>query len=105
VPNTGVFDHPGGLSDYRTQICPMARYIKDLDLALRVIAGMDGQDSGVIPMPLQCPEEVSMHGLRVAYYTEDGVIPPCTSTVKTVRDCVQVLNDAEQLSIVCGQPV
>ncbi|GFN47434.1 amidase [Candidatus Regiella insecticola] len=94
VPNTGVFDHPGGLSDYRTQIGPMARYIKDLDLALRVIAGMDGQDSGVIPMPLQRPEEVSMHGLRVAYYTDDGVIPPCASTVKTVRDCVQVLNDA-----------
>lgn len=51
VPNTRVFDYPGGLSDYRTQIGPMARYIKDLDLALRVIAGMDGQDSGVIPMP------------------------------------------------------
>lgn len=104
VPNTGVFDHPGGLSDYRTQIGPMARHVKDLDLALRTIAGVDEYDSGVIPMPLHRPEEVSMRRLRIAFYTDDGVIPTCASTVATVRACAQALRDAGAI-VDCKQPV
>lgn len=93
VPNTGTFDHPGGLSDYRTQIGPMSRHVKDLDLALRVIAGEDGHDSGVIPMPLYRPEEVSLYGLRIAFYTDDGITATCASTVNTIQACAQALSD------------
>ncbi|MCB0229354.1 MAG: hypothetical protein KDH08_22185, partial [Anaerolineae bacterium] len=46
VPNTGVFNHPGGLSDTRTQIGPLARSITDAWLAFTLIAGSDWCDSG-----------------------------------------------------------
>jgi len=73
VPNTGVFDHPGGLSDYRSQIGPMARHVEDLDLLMQVIAGEDGNDAGVVPMPLVPMGSVTLRGLRVAWYTEGGI--------------------------------
>ncbi len=85
VPNTGVVNHFGGLSDYRTQIGPMARYVRDLVLTLPLIAGEDGVDSGVIPMPLRDPRSVSTVGLRVAFYVDDGQATSTPDVVSTVR--------------------
>ncbi|MEE8567387.1 MAG: amidase, partial [Anaerolineales bacterium] len=62
IPNTGVFNHPGGLSDPRTQIGPMSRFVEDLGLTLSVISGVDWRDSGVIPMPLGDPQAVDTTG-------------------------------------------
>ncbi len=76
VPNTGTLNHPGGLSDYRTQIGPMARYVRDLALAFPILAGEDGCDSGVIPMPLGDPESAILNGRRMAVYTDDGEAIP-----------------------------
>jgi amidase len=92
VPNTGAFNHPGGLSDYRTQIGPMARYVRDLAAAYAVIAGEDGVDSGVIPMPL-AKQVPSTKGLRVAFYVDDGQAAPTEETVSTVRAAAQALAD------------
>ena len=39
VPNSGVYNQPGGFTDQRTQIGPAARSVADLLLALRVIDG------------------------------------------------------------------
>ncbi len=91
VPNTGTFDHPGGLSDYRTQIGPMARFVQDLALAFPIIAGEDGVDSGVVPVPLRNPEDVTLSGLRVAFYTDDGQAPPTPETVATVQAAAHAL--------------
>jgi Asp-tRNA(Asn)/Glu-tRNA(Gln) amidotransferase A subunit family amidase len=35
VPNTGVLNHPGGLSDVRSQIGVLARTVRDVALACR----------------------------------------------------------------------
>lgn len=89
VPSTGVFDHPGGLSDSRSQIGPMARHVEDLDLVFRVIAGEDGHDCGVIPMPLPDVPPKALNGLRVAWYSEGGIEPvdACTqATLQVVAD-------------------
>jgi amidase len=94
VPNTGTYEHPGGLSDPRTQIGPMARYVCDLGLALAIIAGVDWRDSGVIPMPLGDSSVVAIKGLRLAFYTDDGTTPPTRETMKVVRATAQVLADA-----------
>ena len=72
VPNTGAFQQPGGLSDTRTQIGPLSRYAEDLGLVLELVAGPDGRDSGVVPMPVGDPEAVELRGLRVAFYTRRG---------------------------------
>jgi len=94
VPNTGVFNHPGGLSDPRTQIGPMARYVRDLDLAFSLIAGEDGRDSGVIPMPLRASSSSLTDGLRLAYFVDDGQAVPTADIVATVEAAAHALNQA-----------
>jgi len=94
VPNTGVFNHPGGLSDYRTQIGPMARYVRDLVLVLPLIAGEDGIDSGVIPMPLRDPSSVSTKDLHVAFYVDDGQATPTPDVVSAVEAAAHTLSEA-----------
>jgi amidase len=68
VPTTGHFPRVGARSDGRTQIGPLARHAEDLDLLLRVIAGPDGRDPGVPPVPLGPPApDVVLPGLRLAW--------------------------------------
>jgi amidase len=94
VPNTGVFEHPGGLSDPRTQIGPLARYVRDLALAFPLMAGEDGIDSGVIPMPLREPSSLETKGLRVAYYVDDGEASPTADVASAVEAAARALNEA-----------
>lgn len=91
VPNTGVFNHPGGLSDPRTQIGPLARSVEDLALVFGVIAGPDGRDSGVVPLPVTDYRAVRVSGLRVACYADDGVAPPTAETSAATLMAAQVL--------------
>jgi amidase len=72
VPNTGAYNQPGGFTDLRTQIGPLARTVDDLFLALRVINGPDYIDAGVVPMPLYDPAALSVKELTVAYFTYDS---------------------------------
>lgn len=94
VPNTGVFDQPGGLSDPRTTCGPMARRVEDLALLLPIIAGEDGSDSGVVPMPLGDYLRVNLSRLRAAWYDDDGLMPPTPATAATVRAAAQALSTA-----------
>ena len=91
VPNTGAFRQPGGLSDTRTQIGPLSRYVEDLAQVFGIISGPDGVDSGVVPMPIADPSAVELAGLRVAFYTDDGSTPTTPDTVAAVRDAADAL--------------
>jgi amidase len=94
VPSTGHFPPIGALSDPRTQIGPMARFVEDLALALPVISGVDWRDSGVVPMPLMDPAAVDIAGLRAAVYTDDGIALPTPETIEAVTAAAGVLSDA-----------
>jgi amidase len=91
VPNTGAFEHPGGMSDTRTQIGPLSRFVEDLAPILKIVAGPDGSDSGVVPMPISDPEAVELGGLRVAFYTDDGSTPTTPETAATVKNAAGAL--------------
>src|SRR6266550_450786 len=72
------------MTDPRSQVGPMARYAADLAIALRVLAGPDGIDSGVVPVPL--PKRVpKLGGLRVAWYADDGMAKPMPAITATVK--------------------
>jgi len=71
VPNSGVYNQPGGFTDQRTQIGPMARRVQDLLLALRVVDGPDYMDAAVVAMPLYDPERLSLPDLTVAFFSYD----------------------------------
>lgn len=75
VPHTGAYNLPGGLSDPRSQIGPLAHTVQDLDLVLRIIAGPDFVDAGVAPASLGNPSAVPLNNLTVAYFIQDPTSP------------------------------
>jgi amidase len=93
VPSTGAYALPGGLTDPRSQVGPMARFVSDLALTLPVLAGPDGFDSGVVPVPLAKRTPV-LKGLRVAWYADDGIAKPIPAIAATVRSAVHALSAA-----------
>ena len=87
VPVTGLLDDEGqvgALGDPRTQIGALARSVADVALVLRLIAGPDGRDGGVAPVPLRDPGQVQPAGLRVAVHAENGLAHPTPETVEAV---------------------
>ena len=48
-------------------IGPLARHIDDLELAFRIIAGPDGFDTDVPPVPLKQEDPLPLQSLRIAY--------------------------------------
>ncbi|GLS32230.1 amidase [Mesorhizobium albiziae] len=66
----GGFPDPQGLPrSVRLMSCigPMARTVDDLALLYGIIAGPDGHDTEVKPVPVEPMREVELRGLRVAY--------------------------------------
>lgn len=62
------------LADY-LQIGPLARSIDDLELALSIIAGPDGKQSLIPPVPLPPSSEVRAKGLRIGIVNGNGTTP------------------------------
>jgi len=80
-----------GAVDALTQLGPMARYVEDLSLILPIIAGVDWRDPAIVPMPLGDPKTVSLTGLRVAMYTDNGIMAPTPETAAAVRAAATAL--------------
>ena len=94
VPRTGTFPPPGGATDSIWQIGPMARFVEDLILTLPIIAGVDGRDPAIVPVPLGNPSAVDLKSLRVSFHTDNGILSPTPETVEVVRTTAKVLSDA-----------
>jgi amidase len=94
VPRTGHFPGPGGTLDSLWQIGPLARYVEDLALVLPIVSGVDWHDAAVVPMPLGDPRAVEISNLRVAFHTDNGIVPPTRETVETVEKAAKALSDA-----------
>jgi amidase len=71
VPLTGtIFIDPIRKFRVLTTAGPMARSVEDLRLAMQVIAGPDGRDPEVPPVPWRDTAPVELTGLRVGYPPE-----------------------------------
>jgi amidase len=84
----------GGIRGLLAQPGPLARSVADLALMLPVIAGPDGHDPTVVPMPVDSSATADLTSMRVAYYTDNGIMPATPETVAAVQAAVQVLADA-----------
>jgi amidase len=93
VSLTGHFPPPFGHLISLWQAGPMARFVEDLILTLPIIAGVDWHDPAIVPMPLGDPDAVELNRLRVAFYTDNGIIQPSPETVEVVRKTAKVLSD------------
>lgn len=94
IPRTGHAVPFGGLVDSLTQVGPLARTVADVALALESIAGPDGVDPYVVPVPLGNYRQVALPGLRVGFFTDNGLAAPTAETVAAVERTAAALADA-----------
>jgi amidase len=95
VPRTGHIYPYGSIQDAFQQIGPIARSVDDLALLLPIIMGPDFADPGIMPLPWHEPRETQITGLRVAYYTDNGVVTPTADISKTVTAAAESLAGAK----------
>jgi amidase len=69
----------------------MARRVEDLGSMLSLLAAPDPQDHTVIGMPFGDPGEVRMKGLRIAFFTDNGIVPAEAETIAVVRQAAAAL--------------
>lgn len=95
VPRTGhIISFASGAMDSWTQIGPLARYVEDLELVLRVIAGPDWQDPAVTDVPLGASNRIILKKLRVAFHVDNGIRPCTPATIQAVRSAATALGPA-----------
>jgi amidase len=98
VPRTGHAVSFGGLHDSLTQLGPIARSVADLELILRVIAGPDGRDPFVAPVPWRNPSDVTIDGLRIGWHTDNGIFTPTAEIQAATAAAVRALAAAGALT-------
>jgi fatty acid amide hydrolase len=72
---------------------PMARTVADLELAMRVLAapGLEKIDPRIAPVPWPDPKAVSIEGLRIGVFEDDGYWPASPSLRRAVREAAEIL--------------
>lgn len=96
-PRLSGLDNPryfaNGQEAIIAQIGPMARTIADVVLGLQIMAapGMERLDPRVPPVPLGDPQRVTIAGMRVAMYEDDGFFPASPAVRRAVREAATVL--------------
>ena len=93
-PRTGHFIDYGGLMDSFQQIGPIARWVEDLALLMPILAGPDGHDVAMQPVPLGDPAEVRLAGLRVAVAPVNTLHDPPAEIQALVEKGAQWLQEA-----------
>ncbi|MET0967615.1 MAG: amidase [Tardiphaga sp.] len=94
VPRTGQFPMPLGARNPVFHVSLIARRVEDLGLALPIIAGPDFRDSTIVPMPLLDPKAVTLSGLKLAFFDDDGLGTPTKEIMAAVRDSAKAFMDA-----------
>ncbi|WP_154855059.1 amidase [Cyclobacterium xiamenense] len=93
LPRTGHIVDYGGLFDAWQQPGPMARFVRDLDLLTPLMAGPDFKDAAVIPMPWPDYKTVDIAGLRVAFFSENGIARTDPATRDTVQKAAKWMEE------------
>lgn len=95
VPKTGLIPPCGTPVDAMSHVGPITRFVDDLALLLPIIAGVDWQDSSVVPMPFKEYKEIKLENLKMAYYTDNRIVPASPEVAGVVRDCALLLADRQ----------
>jgi amidase len=97
VPLTGLIPGLPATRSVRIMSCigPMARTVEDLQLLYSLIAGPDGHDTEVQPLPLDEVPQLSLKHLRIAFAPTFPGFPVAAA----IRNAIEAL--AQQLSPLC----
>jgi len=91
LARTGHVPAAGGWLEMVWQIGPMARRVEDLWTMMPILLGLDGLDRTVIPMPYGDPAQVPLRDLRIAFFTDNGIIPADADTRAVVEAAAKAL--------------
>jgi amidase len=91
LARTGHVPPAAGWVEAVWQIGPMARRVEDLCAMMPILLGSDGIDRSVVPMPFGDPLRVNINDLRIAVFTDNGIMPPDAETERTVRQAAQAI--------------
>ncbi len=94
TPRTGHVPGYGGLFDSWQQLGPMARRVEDVELLMSIICGEDMEDAFCFDVPLGSASDVRIDRLRIAFYTDNGVMTPTLETQRAVREAAAMLREA-----------
>ncbi|WP_159007096.1 amidase [Bradyrhizobium sp. S69] len=94
VPRTGQFPQPMGARAPVFHVSLIARHVEDLALALPIISGPDFRDNSIVGMPLFDPKAVTLSGLKLAFFEDDGLASPTREIAAAVRDSAKAFADA-----------
>lgn len=92
LPRTGHFPPAGGWIEALWQMGPMARYVEDLTTAMSLLVGPDSRDFTAVDVPFCDPSLVDRRGLRVAFYTDNGVAAADGEVSEVVRRAARSLD-------------
>ena len=87
-PRTGHIVGYGGPFDNFQETGPLARSVDDLYLILSITCGPDDWDAAMAPVPLGDPKQVDLKKLRVAWYTNTGLVEASSEQKALVKRCV-----------------
>jgi amidase len=91
LPRTGHVPPAGGWIETLWQIGPMARRVEDLRTLIPLLAYPDGRDHTVIGMPNGNPEAVDLAGLRIAFFTDNGIAGAGPETIAAIQHAAAAL--------------
>lgn len=91
--DTAPYADVAGQEAILAQPCPLARSVQDLRLAMGVLAapGLNAFDPSVPPVSWPDPTAVSLPGLRIGMYTENGVFSVAPAVRRAVEEAAQIL--------------
>ena len=74
---------------------PLARNVADLVLAMKVLAapGQEDFDPGIAPVPLGDPAHITIKNLRVATYTDNGLMKAAPALRRAVGEAAAALRE------------
>jgi amidase len=104
LPRTGHVPPAGGWLEMVWQIGPMARRVEDLWTMMPILLGLDGLDRTVIPMPCGDPAQVPLRDMRIAFFTNNGIVPADADTRAVMEAAAKALASRVRLVEECRPP-
>jgi amidase len=92
LPRTGNVPPVGGWIEKLWQLGPMARWVDDIVLALRILAHADGMDWTSPPVPL-AESSVRSGETRVAFFTDNGIAASTPPVRDAIQKCARLLEN------------
>ena len=96
LARTGHVPPAGGWIEAIWQIGPMARRVEDLCAMMPLLVGPDGRDrTAAAPVPFEDPRRLDVSRLRIAFFTDNGVMAPDAGTAVVVRSAAAAVGARE----------